>query len=141
MQIKISLSLLFLGMIIVVAGIVIYTFYPREVLYRVDCRKALAGYDVLYVYLRGCPHCRAELERLKKLGLLTRAYLVDADDVACRPIIQAYAEYIIEHTNSNMPHIPPGIYVPTKVCLHDNLTYIGEMPVETLQNFFQRCSP
>jgi hypothetical protein len=137
MRVKLKHLLIFVLGILVCVGI--YLALPPKLSYGMDCGKPLTGYKVLFVYLRGCPHCYAELVRLHELNLLNMTYQIDADDARCKPVIEEYADYIIYHQNSNMPRLPAGIYVPTKVCLHNNLTYIGEMPKEELKDFFARC--
>jgi hypothetical protein len=65
--------------------------------------------------------------------------MVDAEDGRCKKIIDDYSDYIIYHKNSNYQNAPQGILTPTKVCLHTNITYIGEMSENALGKFFESC--
>lgn len=138
MKIKIRVEFLLTLLALILAFFFFYQFFPK-VPFRVDCNKDLKNYDMLFVYLRSCPHCHEDLLRMKELGPLEKIYMVDVGDKSCEKIINEYADYIIYHKNAIPSNIPPGIFTPTKVCLHNNLTYIGEMTKEQLNEFFNKC--
>ncbi|MCS7123671.1 MAG: hypothetical protein RMJ17_03835 [Candidatus Aenigmarchaeota archaeon] len=124
--------------IIVLIFIIATTFLKKDY-YRVDCEKDLKGYDVIFVYMRGCKHCYNDLINIKELNLLDKIYMVDASNQKCKNIIKEYSDYIIYHKNSNLRNVPKGIYVPTKICIYNNKTYIGSMEKEELKSFFENC--
>lgn len=135
MKVKIS-SLLFVCLIALFLGGFLFL---NKSLYRSDCEKSLDGYKILYVYSIGCPHCHAELKRLKDLKLLGNFYMVKVEDTKCQKIIDDFKDFIIFHKNSNYPDSSPGIFTPTKLCLRTNYTFIGEMKGEELINFYKKC--
>lgn len=136
---KIKLKNLLIIIFIIFLGTALIFFFIQKNSYRIDCSKPLNGFDVLFVFSEACPHCHADLIRIKELKLLGRFYMVDVNNIKCKEIINKYADFIIYHKNSNFEDIPPGIYTPTKVCLHTNKTYIGEMPKELLKDFYEDC--
>jgi len=125
--------------VFIIAVISYFFFVPRNS-YRNDCDRPLTGYNALFVYTQTCPHCKADLERINELKLDEKFYMIDAGSLTCQKIITQYSDYIIDHKKSNAPYYPAGIATPTKVCLHDNKTYIGEMSLEELKDFYRNCT-
>ena len=72
------------------------------------------------------------------MGISDGFYMIDAGNSKCQEIIMAYSDYIIDHENSNY-QAPPGIFTPTKVCIHTNQTFIGEQSKEELKTFLDNC--
>ena len=117
----------------------IYFFKISQPFYRNDCDKDLNGFDILFVYFKGCSHCKEDVKRMKKLGIENKFYMIDVASEKCRKIIEMYADYIIYHKNSNFPNAPVGILTPTKVCLYNNKTFIGEMNLNEMEKFYKEC--
>jgi hypothetical protein len=137
---KIKLSVALPVLIVLAIAIISYFFFLPKDSYRNDCNKPLTGFDALFVYSVGCPHCKADLLRMENLNLTERFYMVDSGSTECGKIIDQYSDYIIQHKNSNTPDAQSGLAIPTKVCLRDNKTYIGEMPEDQLRGFYENCT-
>jgi hypothetical protein len=142
-------SIILILIILVIASIIYYFYFsgfttsPGSILspisYRNDCGKPLENFDVLFVYLTTCPHCKNDLKRMTQLNLLDKAYMIDATNPNCKNIINEYSDYILYHKNSNFQNLPAGIYTPTKVCIYNNETFIGEQSDQELMSFFENC--
>jgi len=139
-MVKIKLSVLIPLAVILIIAVVSYFFFVPRNSYRNDCDKPFSGYDMLFVYTEACPHCKADLERINDLNLSESVYMIDAGSLACQKTITQYSDYIINHKNSNTPYAPAGIATPTKVCLRDNKTYVGEMSLNQLKEFYENCT-
>lgn len=116
-----------------------YVFFVPRNSYRNDCGKSLEGFDMLFVYSPGCPHCKSEFYKIKALNLTEEFYMVDGSSATCSNIINQYSDYLIYHKNSNIPN-ETGLMVPVKLCLKDNRTYVGEMEEEELKAFYENCT-
>ncbi|MEM5802064.1 MAG: hypothetical protein QXQ18_01625 [Candidatus Aenigmatarchaeota archaeon] len=136
---KFKFHLLILILLIIFLGLFTYSFFSNKGLYRNDCGKTIDGYDILFVYITTCPHCKADLLRLEELNLTDKIYMINAESPLCKKIIEDFSENIIYHKNSNSPNIPFGIYTPTKVCIYNGKTFIGEQNKEDLKKFFEDC--
>ncbi|MEM5773032.1 MAG: hypothetical protein QXL86_02280 [Candidatus Aenigmatarchaeota archaeon] len=136
---KVKLSILI--PIVLIAGIaaISYFFLLPTNSYRNDCGKPLEGYDVLFVYLQDCPHCKNDVKRMISLNISEKFYMIDAGDAKCKSLIEDYKDYIVYHKNSNYQNAPAGIFTPTKVCLYDNKTYVGEQNEMELKEFYENC--
>lgn len=137
---KINLGLLIpLVVILVIAALSFFFFVPRNS-YRNDCGKPLADFDVLFLYSPACPHCKAEFTIIQEVNLTEKFYMVDSGSSACGQIINQYYDYLYLHKNSNVPTSQTGLATPTKVCLYNNKTYVGEMQETELMGFYQNCT-
>jgi len=137
---KVNLGLVLPLVIILVIAAVTYIFFLPRDSYRNDCEKSVSGFDALFVYSVGCPHCKADLLRMKDLNLTSSFYMIDSGSALCQKIINGYSDYLVNHKNSNRPNDQVGLEVPTKVCLYDNTTYIGEMQEDQLKSFYENCT-
>jgi len=134
-----KLSILILGLVIGGIAAISYFFLLPTNFYRNDCGKPLEGFDVLFVYLQDCSHCKNDFKRIESLNLSTKFYMIDASNPKCKSLIEDYKDYIIYHKNSNYQSAPTGIFTPTKVCLHSNKTHIGEQAEKELMEFYEDC--
>ncbi|MEM5852784.1 MAG: hypothetical protein QXG39_06140 [Candidatus Aenigmatarchaeota archaeon] len=123
--------------LIILIMLISYIFFTPRDLYRNDCKKNLTV-NLMFVYSYGCPHCKAELLKIKSLNLSNEFYMVDANDASCENMIKQYSDYLIYHKNSNIPS-KIGLMVPTKICLKNNKTHVGEMEEEELKQFYESC--
>lgn len=126
-------------LLIVAIGIISYFLFMPGEIFRNDCGTPLTAHDVLFVYLTGCSHCKNDFLRIQQLNLTDRFYMIDAGSSKCQQVINDYSSYIIYHNNSNVPSSSPGIATPTKVCLYNNKTYVGEQTGTDLLKFYQDC--
>lgn len=136
---KIKLSILIPIFIIGIIAAISYFFLLPTSLYRNDCKKPLEGFDVLFVYIQDCSHCKNDLKRIEKLNISEKFYMIDAGSADCKKVIEDYKDFIVYHKNSNYQNAPPGILTPTKVCLHDNKTHVGEQNETELLKFYEDC--
>jgi hypothetical protein len=127
------------ALVLAIASITYLLFLPKDS-YRNDCGKPLTGFDALFVYSPGCPHCKADLTSIKNLNLTENFYMINAESLTCQTIINQYSDYVVRHKNSNMPNATAGLSIPTKVCLYNNKTFIGEMPQTQLLEFYENCT-
>ncbi|MEM5766607.1 MAG: hypothetical protein QW423_03180 [Candidatus Aenigmatarchaeota archaeon] len=137
MKVKISIFIP-IATIALIAAVSYFLFLPKSS-HMNDCGKPLEGFDVLFVYLKDCPHCKNDIERMKKLNISERFYMIDAVDKKCEDVVENYKDYIIYHKNSNYITAPSGIFTPTKVCLYNNKTHIGEQNEKDLIEFYENC--
>jgi len=138
MRIKISILLPIIVLVSIAA--ISYVFFVPRNSYRNDCDKALSGYDAFFVYLQACSHCKTDFARMQELNLTERFYMIDAESSTCKKVINDYSDYIVKHKNSNAPDTQAGIATPTKVCLRDNKTYVGEMQTDQMKEFYENCT-
>lgn len=136
---KVKLSILIPIFVIALIAAISYFFLLPKNSYRNDCGKPLERFDVLFVYLQDCSHCKNDVKRIEKLNLSEKFYMVDASSSKCAKVLEDYKDYIFYHKNSNYQNAPPGIFTPTKVCLHNNATYIGEQEETELLKFYENC--
>ena len=139
MRIEIKPNTLGILILLIIVCVVGYFWFSRQNTYRLDCGKLITERDVLFVYTQTCPHCHADWVRIQELGLSDQVYMIDAGNERCREIITTYSDCIIDHKNSNYQNVPSGIFTPTKVCIHNNVTYIGEQTNDDLKSFFDNC--
>lgn len=137
---KINTSILLLIIVLVSIAAISYVFFVPRNSYRNDCDKPLTGYDILFVYLQACSHCKADYARMQELNLTERFYMIDAQSSSCMNVINQYSDYIVNHKNSNVPNSQSEIATPTKVCLRDNSTYVGEMQTYQIKEFYENCT-
>lgn len=137
-MVKIKLSVLI--PVIIFLGIAATSYFFLLPSYRNDCGKPLTGYDLLFVYSPACPHCKADFTRIEDLNLTEKFYMIDGGSATCEKIIGEYSDYLVYHKDSNTPNAKAGLGTPTKVCLRDNKTYVGEMTEIELKGFYENCT-